>query len=439
MGITINPSQSTVMTREQQAALNSLRGVLGRQLRLSSKIDPALLAELILQNAVLMRENGLATELLDYLQRVIDKLDTENPLYTRLNVEIAVTLDAIEGRQQAAAERFQAALTWYEAHPTPLADGQAHLAYGRFLINRSRLQSAMLAYQRAHELLKNYPIEAAIAQSEMGRALAGQGKFGEAMPHFEKVYAVLRGDEQKALRVRLTHDMAAALIEVGEVDRAEKLLLEGIDIAAQQGLWLLRANLRRQIAYIYHLRAEKSSDEASAQPYLDEAEHLLNQSLAEMLPLQNSLDLAVVYHDLGRIEAQQRNYDAAEAHLRLSHELSQRLGNLRNQAVAEFTLGTLVVLKTGDIAAGNAWLHGALQSAEKVGDQFTQRQVVATLIRLHQLQAARAKTQPTEIRIQIIDQLSFSRARLAEIALTEAAEATRMLTEMMAELESFQG
>ncbi len=436
MGTTINPSQSAAMTREQQAALNNLRGVLGRQLRPSSKTDPALLAELILQNAVLMRENGLATELLDYLQRIIDKLDAENPLYTRLTVEIAVTLDAIDGRQQEAAERFQMALAWYEAHPTPLADGQAHVAYGRFLINRSRLQGAMLEYQRAHELLKDYPIEAAIVQSEMGRALVGQGKFGEAIPYFEKAYTVLRGDEQKTLRVRLIHDMASALIEVGEVDRAEKLLLEGIDSATQQGLWLLRANLRRQIAYIYHLRAEKLSDEASAQPYLDEAERLLNQSLAEMLPLQNSLDLAVVYHDLGRIEAQQRNYDVAEAHLRLSHELSQRLGNLRNQAVAEFTLGTLVVLKTGDIAAGNAWLHGALQSAEKVEDQFTQRQVVATLIRLHQLQAARAKTQSPEIRIKVIDQLSVSRARLAEITLAEAAEATRMIAAMMAELET---
>ncbi len=431
MGTTTNPP---ALTREQQATLNNMRAVLGRQLRPTSKTDPTLLAELILQNAVLMRENGLATELLDYLQRVLDKLDVENPLYTRLGVEIAVTLDAIEGRQQEAEERFQTALAWYGAHPTPLADGQAHLAYGRFLINRSRLQAAMLQFQQALELFKDHPTEAAIAQSEMGRVLVGQGKFGEAIPHFEKAYAVLRGDNQK---LRLTNDFAAALIELGEVDRAEKLLLEGIDSATQQGLWLLRANLRRQIAYIYHLRADKSSDAASAQPYLDEAERLLNQTVAEMLPLQNSLDLAVVYHDLGRIEAQQRNFGAAEAHLRLSIELSQRLGNLRNQAVAEITMGTLSVLMNGDIAAGNTRLHRALQLTEKVGDQFTQRQAVATLIHLHRLQAARAKTQPPEIRIQVIDQLSFSGARLAEIALTEAAEATRTLAMMIAELEAY--
>ncbi|MCQ3929061.1 MAG: hypothetical protein DPW16_01260 [Chloroflexi bacterium] len=428
MGTITNPS---ALTREQQAALNNLRGILGRQLRPASKTDPTLLAELILQNATLMRENGLAGELLDYLQRVREKLDAENPLYARLGIEIAVTLDAIDGRQHEAGELFQTTLAWYRAHPIPLAEGQARIAYGRFLIHRSQLQEAMAQYQQALELLKEYPAETALAQSEMGRALVGQGKFGEAVSRFEKAYGLSSGDGKST--VRLLNDFAAALIELGEMERAEKLLTEGIETATQQGLWLVRANLRRQMAYIYHLRAEKSSDAAAAQPYLDEAERLLQQTAAEMLPLQNTLDLAVVYHDLGRIETQQRQFTEAEAHLRLSLELFQRLGNLRNEAVAEITLGTLVVLKNGDIAAGNEHLHRSLQLADKVGDGFTLRQAAETLTRLHQLQANRAKTQPREIRIQVIDQLSFSRAKLVDYGLPEAAQ---VMASMMTELEA---
>ncbi|MBI5929329.1 MAG: tetratricopeptide repeat protein [Chloroflexi bacterium] len=433
MGITINPSHPTALTREQQATLNNMRAVLGRQLRPTSKTDPAMVAELIIQNAVLMRENGLATELLDYLQRAREKLDAEKPLHTRLSVEIAVTLDVIDGRQDEASELFQNVLTWYQTHPNALDEARARSAYGRFLINRSQLQVALTQFQQALDLLKDQPFEAAIVRGEMGRVLVGQGKFGEAVPQFEKAYTVLRGDDRQ---VRLMNDFAAALVEVGESDRAEKLLIEGIEIATQQGLWLLRANLRRQIAYIYHLRAEKSSDAASAQPYLDEAVRLLNQAVAEMLPLQNTLDLAVVYHDLGRIEAQQRHFNEAEAHLRLSIELFQRLGNLRNEAVAEITLGTLVVLKNGDIAAGNEHLHRALQLANKVGDQFTLHQAAETLSRLHQLQVTRAKAQSQEIRRQVIDQLSFSRARLSEYSLSEAALA---LEHMITELEAARG
>lgn len=428
MGTTTNPS---ALTREQQAALNNLRGVLGRQLRPASKTDPTLLAELILQNAVLMRENGLASELLDYLQRVRDKVDAGNSLHARLGIEIAVTLDAIDGRQQEAGELFQTTLVWYQAHTIPLAEGQARIAYGRFLIHRSQLQEAMAQYQQALELLKDHPVEVAIAQSEMGRVLVGQGKFSEAVSRFEKAYALSSGDGKAG--VRLVNDFAAALIELGEMERAERLLIEGVETATQQGLWLVRANLRRQMAYIYHLRAEKSHDAVSAQPYLDEAERLLHQTIAEMLPLQNTLDLAVVYHDLARIETQQRQFSEAEAHLRLSLELFQRLGNLRNEAVAEITLGTLVVLKNGDIAAGNEHLHRSLQLADKVGDGFTLRQAAETLTRLHQLQANWAKTQPREIRIQVIDQLSFSRAKLVDYGLPEAAQ---VMASMMTELEA---
>ncbi|MBZ0315755.1 MAG: tetratricopeptide repeat protein [Anaerolineae bacterium] len=428
MGTTINPS---ALTREQQAALNNLRGVLGRQLRPASKTDPTLLAELILQNALLMRENGLASELLDYLQRVRDKVEAGNPLHARLSIEMAVTLDAIDGQQQTAGELFQTTLAWYQAHSLPLAEGQARIAFGRFLIHRSQLEAAMAQYQEALELLKDYPAETAIAQSEIGRVLVGQGKFSEAVSRFEKAYALSSGDGKST--VRLLNDFAAALIELGEMERAERLLHEGIETSTQQGLWLVRANLRRQMAYIYHLRAEKLNDAASAQPYLDEAERLLHQTIAEMLPLQNTLDLAVVYHDLGRIETQQRQFAEAEANLRLSLKLFQRLGNLRNEAVAEITLGTLMILKNGDIAAGNEHLHRSLQLADKVGDGFTLRQAAETLTRLHQLQANRAKTQPREIRIQVIDQLSFSRAKLVDYGLPEAAQ---VMTSMMTELEA---
>lgn len=430
MGSIINP---TVLTREQQAALNNLRAILTRQLRVTSTTDPTILADLILQNALFLRENGFAAELLEYLQRIREKQDSGKPLYTRLNVEIAVTLAAMDGRQDEAAKIFETALNWYQTHPTMSDETQAHLAYGRFLVNRSQFPAAMSQFQQALELSNERPIDAVISRSEMGRVLVGQGRFGEALPHFERAYTGLQGDEQASIRVRLTNDFATALIEVGDTDRAEKLLVEGIDVATRHGLWLLRANLRRQVAYIYHRRAEKSSDANSAQPYLDEAERLLNQAVAELLPLHQSLDLAVAYHDLGRIEAQQRRFVEADAYLQLCLEMFRRLGNVRNEAVAEITLGTVVVLKDGNIAAGNGHLHRALQLAEKVGDQFTLRQAAETLTRLHQLQVTRAKTQPHDIRLQVIDQLSFSRARLAEFSLGEAAQA---LQKMMAELEA---
>lgn len=433
----ISTDNSLAFNREQQAALNNLRAILNRQLRPTSTVDPVMVSDLILKNAELMRENGLASELLDYLTRIREKFSPDQPAHTKLSVEIATTLDAIEGRQSEAADLFQEILKKFEASPEndPLEQARAELAYGRYLVNRSQLQSAEQHYQKALGLLEKNPTEAAVARNELGRVLVGQGRFGEALSHFEYALAAFKSTETTTQRARTLHDLAAALVQVGELERAERHLTEALDLAAKQGLWTLRANVRRQIAYIYQARAEKSTDLAAAQPYLDEAERLLNQTVADLLPLHNTLDLAVVYHDLGRLEAQQRNFVDAEAHVRQSIEMFGRLGNLRNEAVAEVTLGPLLVLKNGDIAAGNEHVHRALQLADKVGDQFTLRQAAETLTRLHHLQVNRAKTQSPEIRTQVIDQLSFSRARLAEFSLPEAAQ---HLDDMITELEAIE-
>ena len=84
------------LTREQQATLNNLRAVIHRQLRPTSSVDPALVADILLQNSDMMREAGLAKEQLDYLEQIRYRTPETTVLYARLTSHMAVMKDAID-------------------------------------------------------------------------------------------------------------------------------------------------------------------------------------------------------------------------------------------------------------------------------------------------------------------------------------------------------
>ncbi len=426
------------LTREQQASLNNLRAVIKRQLRPTSSLDPSLVADILLKNSPMMREAGLAQEQYDYLTQIRDRVAEDSVIYARLTSHMATMMDAIDELRPEAGQTHQASLKQFEgladkdAHKQSFAEAQ--IAFGRHLLDASELGKAADHYQKAIDLLDKQGLQAAVAEGELGKAYVGRGHFEQSKPHFENALkTVPDGDDVADERAKIQADFASALIQLGDLDEAEKLLKTAMETCNRLGLWTLRGQVRRELAYVDQVRAEKSQDGAVIKAHLTQAENLLQQTIADLLPLSDTLGLAVAYHDLGRVEARQKNFTDAQYHVELSSEMFQRIGNRRNYAVSEVTLGQLMVLKNGDAATANQHIHKALELATQIQDAHTQKQAAESLARIHQIQSKRAVSEKPAVRHQVIDQISFSRAKLSEIGLANYAE---VLNPLIAQLEA---
>lgn len=428
------------LTREQQATLNNLRAVIKRQLRPTSSVDPVLVADMLLQNSDMMREAGLAQEHLDYLDQMRDRTAEGSLLYARLTSHMAAMMDAIDDLRATAEDIHKAALAVFETLGSehPQAYAEALIAYGRHLISVSHLNEATAQYTAALAMLdkETDAAMAAVAEGELGRAYVARGLFEDAVGHFKAALARLpTADALADEHARIQADYATALIQLGQMDEAEKLLNEALATCDRLGLWALRGQIRRELAYIEQMRAEAAQDEAVINAYLDKAENMLQETIADLLPISETLGLAVAYHDLGRLEARRRNFPDASYHVNMSRDMFERLGNRRNLAVALITLGQIVLLKDGDVSHSNEYIHRALALASDLGDRHTQQKAAESLVRIHKLQTRRAVSEAPAKRHQVIDQITYSRARLKEVGLVEFAEA---LDPLIAQLEGME-
>lgn len=431
-------TQSAIqLTREQQARLNNLRAVVKRQLRPTSSVDPDMVASILLKNSEMMREAGLAQEQLDYLLQIRDRTPDGSSTHAILTTHVAVMKDALDDLRSEAELDHKMALDEFskiEGHADRHAE--AHIAYGRHLITFSHLKRAAEHYQKAIDLLKDSEGElmSAVAQGELGRAYTGRGQFEMARDHFEQALSRIPDQAENHDDIaRVKADYATALIQLNDLQKAETLLNEALQVCNEQGLWVLRGQVRRELAYIEQIKADQSQDNAVIQAYLDNAESLLKQTITDLLPVADTLGLAVAYHDLGRLEARRKKYDDAFTHVKMSIEMFERLGNKRNLAVAHITLGQLKLLRDGDAAGAVEHLHNALSIADELEDVHTETQAAESLVRVHELQTRRAVNDRLAIRMQVLDQITFTRAKLEEAELPNFAN---RLDPLIAKLEA---
>lgn len=413
------------LTREQQAVLNNIRAVVSRQLRATSLVEAEMVAKVLLKYGDMMREAGLAAELLEYIEQSRYRVDENSLLYLQLTVAMATTMDALDDYYEDAEALYREALASFEKlDPAAVAveRANAEIAYGRHVLNVSHLQVAVDYYQHAVELLSTagYAVEAAVAASELGRAYSGQGDFVGATPYFEQALAALNQNDDAITDSRIKADFAATLIQLGDIDRAKTYLEDALKACHTNGLWMIRGQVRRQLAYIDQILSESATNDEEKQLYLADARKKLNDAIDDLLPIHDTLGLAVAYHDIGRLEAKLREFEDADSHLRQSIEMFSRIGNRRNYAVALITLAQITLLKSGDSVKAVQYSHQALNTAESIGDEFTQQQAVETLMRIHRIQAKHAAGQMSdEVRQRILEQINYSRAQFATLNLSE--------------------
>lgn len=420
------------LTAEQIATLNNVRTIFKRQLLPLSLVDERLIAELLVQQADLMRDAGLASELMGYLETAINRADEAAPYYRRLRLQLAITMLHLGDYEDSIREIFGDLLDFYTTQPDEQrTDDYAYamLAFGEYFASHSQHKEALPYFQKAFDQFEREELIEGMGKAwhQIGLSYQAMGQLEHAENAYSTAIRGLNKPRFVAQRATVMVDYAAALLQDGRLGSVEELLEQAYDICQQYGLWTLRAKVMRQQAYVDQLRAREASDHNIKQQWLHQATTRLQHAIANLLTIHNTLELAITYHDLGRLEAQMQQHDAAESHVRKSSELFTRIGNRRNFAVSQITLGQILLIKNHDADEALQHIRQALYIAHEVNDSHTREQAARALLKIHQMQVQRARGKSPATQSAVIEDITYTQERLSRLGLTELAASAEQL------------
>ncbi|PJF40712.1 MAG: hypothetical protein CUN55_12420 [Phototrophicales bacterium] len=431
-------SLTLTLTPEQIATLNNIRTILKRQLTPLSPLDEQLVADLLVKQANLMRDAGLATELMTYLETAIARADTNTAHYRRLQLQLALTMLHLGDYEDTVREIYNELLDFYSSQPVEeRTDDYAYamMNFGRYFANRGQNKEAITYYKEAVQQFQKEGLEHGIAEALtlIGKSLQAMGQFDQAQQAYNTALGKLTNSQHVRQRATIISDYADLLLQSGNISAVEEWLEQAYELCEQHGFWELKAKVIRQQAYSDQLRARAASEQALKQQWLHHAATRLHHAIASLLIIQNTNELAVTYHDLGRLEAQLNDLEAAEAHVRKSCELFTRIGNRRNFAVSEITLGQILLVKNHNIDEALQHIRQALYIAHDVQDMHTREQAARALLKIHQMQVQRAKDKPDNIKADVLEDVNYTQERLARLGMNEFAQSASQLSAQLIE------
>ncbi len=433
----MNDRPSLTLTAEQISTLNNIRTILKRQLLPFSLVDERLVADLLLKQADLMRDAGLAAELMGYLEIGVARADENAPYSRRLRLQLAITMQHLGDYEDTIREIYGELLDFYTTQPAAeRTDDYAYamLAFGQYFASNSQHQEALPYYQSAFEQFQREGLNEGMAKAWhlAGVSYQALGQLEQAQNAYTTALSAMDTKHNAIQRATIMADYAAVLLQSGKIGPVEELLDETYAFCEQHGLWTLRAKVMRQQAYVDQLRAREATDPSIKQQWLQQATMRLHHAIANLLTIHNTQELAITYHDLGRLEAQMNNLVAAESHVRKSSELFTRIGNRRNFAVSQITLGQILLIKNHAPDEALQHIREALYIANTVKDAHTREQAARALLKIHQMQVQRAKGKSANLQASVLEDIRYTQERLSRLGMSEFADSAAQLTTQLA-------
>lgn len=426
-------NQATLtLTAEQIATLNNVRTIFNRQLLPYSLVDERLIADLLMQQADLMRDAGLASELMGYLETAIARADETAPYYRGLRLQLAMTMLHLGDYEDSVRSIYGELLDFYTTQPDEQRTddyGYAMMAFGAYFAGHSQHKEALPYFQNAFTLFQREELIEGMGKAwhQIGLSYHAMGQLEQAENAYVTAIRGLGNARFVAQRAAVMVDYAAVLLQNGKIGRVEELLEQAYEVCQQHGLSTLRAKVMRQQAYVDQLRAREASDNNIKLQWLHQATTRLHHAIANLLTIHNTVELAITYHDLGRLEAQLQQLDAAESHVRKSSELFTRIGNRRNFAVSQITLGQILLIKNHDADEALQHIRQALYIAHEVNDVHTREEAARALLKIHQMQVQRARDKSAAMQAAVLEDISYTQERLSRLGMTELATSAAQL------------
>lgn len=211
---------------------------------------------------------------------------------------------------------------------TAAASARLPILQVRGLIAESRGRISMQDFTRgehllgeAERILKSHPFPELLADVHLAYSSLSYtlGKHAFAAEYAQRGLAALAGQPAPTMRVRLLRNQANALAQLGELDRAQTAVREGMAQVEQLRDPKLSAELRLEDARIARMKGDVRTQVANGRKILDLAGSLGNSQLRGLG--HEVLALAVLGSD----------HDQAHSHLQLAYESFHQLGLLRDE------------------------------------------------------------------------------------------------------------
>jgi tetratricopeptide (TPR) repeat protein len=305
------------------------------------------------------------------------------------------TMLQVEGRTAEAIQRAQRAVAEADAADDPNALGAAYfvLGWASGELGKSdallHLQRSLEAYQRAGNLLKQ-----ATLILNLGVACEWEGRWDEAMDYYDRAHKELMniGDRVTAEQARM--NMAEILIDRGELDAAEKLLLEVLPFwRALEARHMLGACL--SYLGLAALRAGR----------LGRALTLLEDAKSSYLHVGAQTEVFDVDARIAECRLYLGDFDAARE---LSQEMLSRSVSSNGAAMTVPLLQRvrgLALLQCGDIAEARRALEASVASARARRDLFEVMLGLSSLIELDRMEGVHSSVEMVDESRSILSKL----------------------------------
>ena len=225
----------------------------------------------------------------------------------------------IAGGFEEAEKLLRSALQTAEAAKDDAAIAVTQNYLGDVYQDEERFEDAELAYARALRLFQRTPrkvVDTAAALRNLASAQSNDRRPGEALANLNRAVSLLEkvGIDKPDLKAEILNSMAMAHFQRRDFKKAERLLLEAMQIRAVAGIAGNRADaqIANNLASVYHLNGQ----------YM-KAEQWYTQSLEATARLLGSShpDLTLTLANLGQLYADSGRYPEAIATFRKSLDI----------------------------------------------------------------------------------------------------------------------
>jgi tetratricopeptide (TPR) repeat protein len=207
------------------------------------------------------------------------------------------------------------------------------------------------------------------------------GYWDEAIRSGNQALAAARRSQIESLVAGLAHNLAIVHYRRGELESAQRLYDESLEIKKRLGNQNGIAVTLHQLAIL-----------AQAQGELEEARRLYDESLEIKKKLGDQNGIAITLHQLGRLSQAQGELEEARRLYNESLEIAKRLGDQSGIAITLHQLGRLAEVQ-GELEEARRLYDESLEITKRLGDQNG----IASA--LHNLAAiAQAQGEPEEAR-----------------------------------------
>lgn len=232
-----------------------------------------------------------------------------------------------------------------------------------------------------------------------------QGNYEVALQLFQEANKFYKSTNDKTGLMKIYLNLCSVYNAIGDYYKAERSLSIIETLAAETANHSMLKSVQAKKSDIYRVRGEYEK---------------ATQILLDSLTTKESVVNAYIFIQLALVEQELGHFNNALLHLEKAYEMSEAIGHLRGQAMAELRMGQ-ILLQQGKIFDGRCRLESALEIQDELKNS---KGWLQTLLTLSYLDFAEGKLQDAESNILSVLEASkrqkeFSEEVAALVALAE--------------------